>query len=603
MAATMKTIDGTQYPASDFLVVADPQKVSTWHLQVKKQGTPDHGLMGAAKAALTSPGGHMGNPYAGPNKAQAIVKLKALYKAEGMAWDDGTQGRERRDVATRGNFTEKDKGEEEDASGLADPDAEGDDMEMDEGPTIADVHVNAPLGGGAPAKRSRYLPRLRELVEGTMASKGYLSADDWLAHQRTARGHAGGKARSTTAAEGTPAVGAPSADYEPCPACKEGNEAGCACPGCASGGDCWCCAILDADGDTDGDAPDGRQAREWVISAQGDLFAPLAYAEAPEWIPYLPKPGRYKHTVYGDLVFSRERNADFVKKFNAGVYQTHRGTPAVPIDAEHETKLSGACGWIEELRMNADGSADARVDWTDRGRALLASDRFRFFSPEIYDQWRDTVSGRVIKNVAIGGALTTRPYFKSNAQGEALRPLAASERAIFVPDETEAPRGRGGNPMTAAVQLTEEQIKRFADLEAENAGLKKMAEANAEQAKQAVERVAALERDARRKAFTEQARAWHGDTDAHVTFMEGLSDEQRAFYATQQDGLAAMLKDSLLFKEIGRSGVDVDGSAEGKLRGIAQKMREADPTMTAERAYVKALDANPDLYARSLSER
>jgi hypothetical protein len=82
----MKTVGGEKYPASDFLVVEDPQSPSTWHLQVKKHGKPDHGLMGAAKAALTSAGGHRGNRYQGPNRQAAISKLKKLYESENMEW-------------------------------------------------------------------------------------------------------------------------------------------------------------------------------------------------------------------------------------------------------------------------------------------------------------------------------------------------------------------------------------------------------------------------------------------------------------------------------------------------------------------------------------
>jgi len=84
LEAKTKTVDGKARPASDFLVVEDPDKPSTWRLPVKKNGTPDHGLMGAAKAALTS--NHRGNPYEGPDKAAATKKLKALYKAEKMEW-------------------------------------------------------------------------------------------------------------------------------------------------------------------------------------------------------------------------------------------------------------------------------------------------------------------------------------------------------------------------------------------------------------------------------------------------------------------------------------------------------------------------------------
>ena len=66
----------------DYLIVEDRTKPTTWHLQVKKKGTPDHGLMGSAWAALHS--GFRGNVYSGPNKGEAIAKLRKLYKAEKM---------------------------------------------------------------------------------------------------------------------------------------------------------------------------------------------------------------------------------------------------------------------------------------------------------------------------------------------------------------------------------------------------------------------------------------------------------------------------------------------------------------------------------------
>jgi hypothetical protein len=87
-AKVMKTRDGKRYPASDFLVVEDPEKATTWHLPVKKNGTPDHRLMAAARAALTSTGGHRGQQYKGPQKQSATRKLKALYKAEEMEWSE-----------------------------------------------------------------------------------------------------------------------------------------------------------------------------------------------------------------------------------------------------------------------------------------------------------------------------------------------------------------------------------------------------------------------------------------------------------------------------------------------------------------------------------
>lgn len=94
-----KTVDGKSYSSSDFLVVEDEGKPTTWHLQVKKNGKPDRRLMGAAKAALTSPGGHRGEKYSGPNKAQAIKKLKSLYKSEDMDFGES-------DIAENGDYAD-----------------------------------------------------------------------------------------------------------------------------------------------------------------------------------------------------------------------------------------------------------------------------------------------------------------------------------------------------------------------------------------------------------------------------------------------------------------------------------------------------------------
>ena len=78
-----KTEGGESHPSSHYLVVEDAEKPSTWHLRVKNQkGETDHRLMGAAWAALH--GGYRGNKYEGSGKAEALGKLKKLYKAEGL---------------------------------------------------------------------------------------------------------------------------------------------------------------------------------------------------------------------------------------------------------------------------------------------------------------------------------------------------------------------------------------------------------------------------------------------------------------------------------------------------------------------------------------
>jgi len=82
-AITKSEGDAGEHPASHYLVVEDPEKPSTWHLRVRgSDGKPDHRLLGAAWAALHS--GFRGNVYEGPDKADALAKLKKLYESEGM---------------------------------------------------------------------------------------------------------------------------------------------------------------------------------------------------------------------------------------------------------------------------------------------------------------------------------------------------------------------------------------------------------------------------------------------------------------------------------------------------------------------------------------
>lgn len=75
----------------DYLIVENPEQVSTYHLQVRTDGKPDHQLMGAAWAALH--GGYRGNKYEGPGKQEAIDKLRKLYEQEKMPVPSEKEGR------------------------------------------------------------------------------------------------------------------------------------------------------------------------------------------------------------------------------------------------------------------------------------------------------------------------------------------------------------------------------------------------------------------------------------------------------------------------------------------------------------------------------
>jgi hypothetical protein len=90
-AVTKTGPHGDQLPSRAYLVVEDADKPSTWHLPIMSwrggQLVNDHKLMGGAKAALTASEGHRGNRYEGPQQAEALARLKRVYKSEGLEFN------------------------------------------------------------------------------------------------------------------------------------------------------------------------------------------------------------------------------------------------------------------------------------------------------------------------------------------------------------------------------------------------------------------------------------------------------------------------------------------------------------------------------------
>lgn len=331
-------------------------------------------------------------------------------------------------------------------------------------------------------------------------------------------------------------------------------------------------------------------------------FVPFNFAatkEPPAWIPYMPIPGRYQHPNYGVVDFPRERLANFVAQFKAGVYQEH-----IPLDAEHQTKTSGAMGWIEDLRQNADGSVDARIKWNDRGRALLADDRYRYVSADYFDEWPDAL-GNVHKDVICGGALCTKPYFKESV----LRPLsrAASETPPNTPEEGTMSDNPESKTASEPIQLADLQRQL-----SEERAARELAETDRKTLSETVAKMAA---DTRRRTFTAEVMGksddsgirWFGETDKHVAHLEALakafgedSDEVKHYVAINRSHAKA-LTESGAFSEVGHS-KSVENTALAQLQSKAKAFSDADPKLSPEQAFALATKGNPDLYAQYRKE-
>ena len=344
------------------------------------------------------------------------------------------------------------------------------------------------------------------------------------------------------------------------------------------------------------------------------LFNEFEFAEPPDWIPFLPKPGEFSHASYGKVAITPERNAQFVSNFKSGIYQTQ-----LPIDAEHQTKLSGAMGWVRDMRLNEDGSADAKVEWTDRGKAMLTENRFKYFSPEFFETWTDPATNQQHQDVAIGGALTTRPFFKESS----LRPLVASERGLFAADPVSP-----DTPVTTIFfnSLSEVQMEtkdaaitpqQFSELhqqfnevkgalaasEAKRAETEQEAKRFAEALDKSNARIALMEAADQRRRFAETCKDWFGKTEANVSLLvkmaEAFGEDSQEFkdFVISQNAIAAQLAESKLFSEIGTSrSADNAGTPGGKIEAIARQVA-TERKITIAQAMTIAAEQNPQLYA------
>lgn len=342
----------------------------------------------------------------------------------------------------------------------------------------------------------------------------------------------------------------------------------------------------------------------------GQLFNELATASSPPaWIPYMPVPGTYKHPTYGDVAITPARNASMVAGFSKGIYQNR-----IPVDAEHQTKLSGAVAWVTGMRQNDNGSVDAQVEWTERGRKMMESGGFKYFSPEFFDEWTDPATGETYRDVAVGGALTTRPFFKESA----LRPLVANEQGLFgsATVDTQATVVFFESYHKETVKMADQidpqefselktkfvnQTNQFAELQGKFEAADTARQAAEAQAKQFAEDLATMKAEKQTQKFSDISVKWPGEMSTHLTVLRTLAQafgedsEQFKSYIQHNDALVAQSKAAGLFTEVGR-GVQSNGAtAKDQLDLLVQKAMKESGLKYSE-AFETVMQANPQLY-------
>lgn len=394
---------------------------------------------------------------------------------------------------------------------------------------------------------------------------------------------------------------------------------------------------------SDPDRPNARN--EWRLYI--DVSKSFAEGVVPDRINYLPKPGVYEHPKWGDVEITFERNKRFMDNFKNQVYQDR-----LPIDAEHQLKVSGATAWVTDMSQNSDGSVDATLEWTPRGRKLMSSGSFRYFSPEWWDIWKDPAEpDKTYNDIAIGGALTTRPYFKPKS----LRSLVASEDGlsvmeneviedtgityVFVPlthkqasdsdNNSDSDSQVSSRSNEGESEVDEKTLKEFTDrlsameasiatLTSERDTLKAMSEASDSQVKAMSEVIAGMTAEKKSRVFSDIVDGknsagvkWVGDPTKHVTVLDTLSrtfgeeSPEYTAYIEQQNITAQTVRNSTMFDEIGSDAIAVGGNnaAQQFEALVTKEMSEQGSDKDYRKAVSEVARKNPRLYSEYAESR
>jgi|GEM_PF-5870433 len=351
--------------------------------------------------------------------------------------------------------------------------------------------------------------------------------------------------------------------------------------------------------------------RVFEFSARPVALAPLQMAEfvePPATIPVLPRPGSYEHPSYGTIDMTESRLDRFIDNFTRVVYQDR-----IPIDLEHDVKMSGAAGWMTGLIKNSDGSVDARVEWTDMGRDALKRDRYLYVSPEWYTQWTSPIDGVKHDDVLIGAALTTRPFFKPPA----LRSLAATEEKVdMTVDKTPAVEAAAQAPSNVFTEQQFAEMRReINELKASKLATEAVAATQATALKQASEQIESMAEAAQLKRFTDEVLGksdangtrWFGEVEKHVSIMTSLAktagEDSDVFqsYVAQNRATAEQLSKSNLFHEVGSGQAgNANMDPQAKINALATA-RASEKSISFREAIRQIASEQPELYREAAS--
>lgn len=117
--------------------------------------------------------------------------------------------------------------------------------------------------------------------------------------------------------------------------------------------------------------------------------------------------GQWVFTDFGKVRITQRDLDEAERHFRDGV----RGQDLPVVNEDHDR--SRAIGWISGLERSSPDRLMARVDFNAVGDELLATDQYRYTSPELAFDYQDAATGQTYSLVGKGLALTNYPRLKA----------------------------------------------------------------------------------------------------------------------------------------------------------------------------------------------
>lgn len=193
--------------------------------------------------------------------------------------------------------------------------------------------------------------------------------------------------------------------------------------------------------------------------------------------------GNFAHWAYGDIKFDKKYFMSCIENFANEVVDRE-----ISIDSQHRPS-EGAVAWVKKVGLKSRAFKDKKrrfvltgdVELTDWGRKLIEGKRFKYFSIEVRDNFRDKEDQEKEYGPTImGGGITNRPFIpgmKSIEMSEDADINTSTEPVVgtdddpqsFNTDPQDPPAGQDDPPKDAdqTTSLTEQELLELEELEYE----------------------------------------------------------------------------------------------------------------------------------------